>query len=167
MPWPYSAGEILTNTNLNAATRPNNAICIASRASQGLSDATVTAIAFTDADTLDPLLWHDPAGLSERIIPTIAGYYRITCAMRLATAAVDISRIIIQPTKNGTAIQPGEVDLKPDTTAGNSSAALTTTAWASINGVGDYVGFQGYQDNTASTSRTMAFWIMVELIHWT
>lgn len=165
MAWQFPAGEILTADNLNAVTKPWDAICIVQENSQSINDATLTVVSFTDAEVLDPRDWHSTGTNPERVTPDIAGTYKITAASRLVTAANDIARIILQPTKNGSDITVGNVDIKPDTSSGNSQMAVTTTVWVELNGSTDYVGVSSYQDNTGGNARATGFWLMVELVY--
>lgn len=154
MAWEFSAGEILTAANLNAVTKPWNAVCQVYRATVGVTDASSTAITFSGVDELDPLAWHDPGGgTPTRITPTIAGWYQPIAIARLVSATTTVARIATWIRKNGSDASM-VLDTNP-TTGSVAKAAGGAFNWIQLNGSTDYLEMMVFQDDTGSATNNI------------
>lgn len=165
MAWQFSSGDILTAANLNAVTRPWNALCQVSQSStQSLTNNTATDITF-DTEDLDPLGWHSVVSLTNRIVPTIAGWYRATGVANFGSDG-DYVRISIDLLKNSLAATPriGMTSFVPGT-ATLGPVLSTQSVLTSLNGSTDYVELQCLQNNTSAAANTVQCRLLLELVY--
>lgn len=156
MAWQFASGEILTAANLNAVTKPWNAVCQVSKAAMSLVNTTVTPVTF-DTEDLDPLSWHSTVSLTDRVVPTIAGWYSVGATVR-HSADTDYTRVLGEIFKNGAAVSTPlwRMDLQLSWGGGSPTPAYTFGAprMVSLNGSTDYVSLQLLQTNTSAATNT-------------
>lgn len=166
MAWQFAPGEILTSANLNAVTRPWNALCqLVQSSTQSITNNTSTPVTFNSED-LDPLSWHSTVSLTERVVPTIAGWYRVT-AQTEWQADTDYTRILVDINKNAAAI--GAPNMRVDSIAVTTAAAAKsiplTSPLISLNGSTDYISLVVFQVNTSAGANTVQCRLLVELVY--
>lgn len=165
MAWQFASGEILTAANLNAVTRPWNAVCqVSASATQSLTSA-LAAVLTMDTEDLDPLSWHSTVTNTSRITPTIAGWYRAT-AVVLFGSDNDYTRISVAIFKTGASATPpyGQQSFVPGAAA--LGPVLTTqSVMISLNGSTDYLEVSAFQSNTSAAANTAQGRLSVELVY--
>jgi len=166
MPWPFIPGETLTSTNLNDATISKNALCqLVQTGTQSINHNDVTPVAFTGED-LDPLGWHSTSSLTERVVPTIAGWYRVTFSASWSTDT-DYTRLAIQVHINGVALGAPSIgfDLIQEAAVAGGRIFGGSSPLISCNGTSDYLSIAAYQTNTGGQANTVQCRLLVELVH--
>lgn len=144
MAWQFSAAEILTAANLNAVTKPWNAVCqVTTSAGNTLVSGAIITVSW-ETEVLDPRGWITPT--SSVITPNIAGYYRVTVR---ATVAIDASctRFFIAVRKNA-----GDVhifDMRPISAAGQASM-FGAAPMIVMNGSSDTLSLRALQAGSAT-----------------
>lgn len=149
MAWEFASGEILTAANLNAVTKPNNAVCqVSMSAVQSISNNSNTAVSFGVED-YDVLGWH-AAGTPTLITPSIAGWYRVNVDFDWATDG-DYTRRLVEVQKNGSAFTPV---CRHDAGSGNVATGVYTATLSSrlieMNGSSDTLRVVAFQTNTSA-----------------
>lgn len=166
MAWPFISGEILTAANLDAVTRPNNAVCqVTQTAVQNLTNNTLTLVTF-DTDDVDPIGWHSTSSLTERIIPTITGWYQVFAAFEFSGDS-DYTRTFMDIQKNAASSgTPGNRfdDINPGTSAAVRAVAISSTM-ISLNGTTDYINLSTLQANTSAATNTIRARLCVRLVY--
>lgn len=161
MPWPFAVGEILTAANLNAVTVGNNAFCqVRQAATQSISDSTSTFVTFATED-VDVLAWHSTVTNTDRVTPTIAGWYRATFLADWGSDT-DYTRLLMDVFKNG-----ADVGLRIDhvpPAIGGTRAFLGSTPLVQLNGTTDYLNLRVFQTNTSAAANTVQCRLLVELV---
>jgi hypothetical protein len=108
---------------------------------QTVSSATQTFIQM-DTKAVDTLNWHSTSTNSDRITPTIAGWY-----MCVGSGTYDTSisgRILVQIAKNGNEI------VKFDWAGGATANGASVSQMVYLNGSTDYVSLSTYQFSGSS-----------------
>lgn len=129
----FTTGAVLTAAELNAFVPLT---CLSKVAAQSIPTSARTDITFTTED-IDVLDWHSNVTNTERITPTIAGWYNVTV---IGTYDASLAaRIIFGINRSGS--QYAKYDV-----IGNTSAnGATVSANMYLNGTTDYVTFETYQ----------------------
>jgi hypothetical protein len=164
MAWQFAPGNILTAADLNAVTKPWNALCqLRQSATQSITNNSVTVVLF-DTEDLDPLGWHSTSSNTERVTPTIAGWYRMTVNLSWGNDG-DYIRHLCTFLKNG-------VGLSPNIYAENGTIAIAGTpsfmlpsVLIQLNGSTDYFSLSVYQQNTSAGANTVQCRLLVELVY--
>jgi hypothetical protein len=119
---------------------------------QSVTSATLTNIAFDDADTLDDLGIHDPVTLNSRFVIGLAlGWWLVVGTVVWNTSAVASGRRS-QLNLNGTGIN-GSFTITPILSANGFWSTQSETI-VQATAATDYVELQGYQDTgVALTTR--------------
>jgi hypothetical protein len=117
---------------------------------QSIPDNSFTALTFT-TEEIDTHGFHDTGSNTQRITPTVAGYYRFSGTYFSATITTPVL-MAVKLRKNGTTdIAPGA---RGPGSASNPSMACT--AIASCNGTTDYVEVMALQDSAGATNTVVA-----------
>jgi hypothetical protein len=182
-------GDLLTNTAANAAawltvgddgqvlvaasgestgleyayyTKPT---CQVADAAQTINDSTNTTISFDAADEIDTHGWHDPGSNPSRVLPTIAGWYRVTISATAAVAVNTCARFIGLVLKDGSLVPGSGWDFQPFNGAGATAfPSMTATGpLIQMNGTTNYFEMRLYQDDTGGANRNYASWMTVTL----
>jgi len=124
---------------------------------QSIPSATNTLITL-DTDDYDADGWHSTSTNTERITPTIAGWYRCTAAGGFTGSMASGDRVILYMTKSGTTI--GGVDRDAGSTA---TPDLVVTADAHFDGDTEYLNSLVFQGNAAARTWQANF-LSMELI---
>lgn len=164
MPWPFAVGEILTAANLNAATTANNAFCqVRQSATQSIANATNVDVTFNTED-LDALAWHSTVSNTERVTPTIAGWYRITFVALWGDDS-DYTRLLMNVKLNNadTGAPFFRIDHIPPA-IGGARSFLGTTPLVQMNGTTDFLSMNVFQANTSAAANTVQCRLLVELV---
>lgn len=164
MPWPFAPGEVLTDANLEAVTLPWNACCQLLRTAVSIGDASQTTISFNSVGhvELDDLGWHDPAVNPDRVIPNIAGWYRISGCYTTA-ASTAYTRLNCLPLKNGAGITCTKTDVMwPGPTESVNASVGFTSRLIQANGTTDYFGVSVFQNSAGSLNGDVS--LLVELV---
>lgn len=164
MPWPFSAGEILTASNLNdAIPRSNAAICQVSTSTGNTLSNGATATLSWETESLDPSGWFAP-GAPTLITPLIEGWYQV--AVRVGVAADpdnDFTRFYVSVQKNSADLFITNMEAAP---VGVAQITMTTPL-VQMNGSTDNLRVQALQSNTDADAYTPSGFFCVELKHWT
>lgn len=124
----FTTGQILTAAELNAFTPLT---CLSKAAAQSIpAGGSQVAITFTTEDT-DTLNWHSNVTNTERITPTLGGWYQINASGTFDTTVS--ARIIVAIHKNTSEY------VKLDWTGGATANGRTLSAVVYLNGSTDYV----------------------------
>ena len=124
----FTSGAVLTAAELNAFVPLT---CLSKAAAQSIpASGTQAAITFTTEDT-DTLNWHSNVTNTERITPTIAGWYQVNASGTFDTTLS--ARIIVAIHKNTSEY------VKADWTGGSNANGRSLTACVYLNGSTDYV----------------------------
>jgi hypothetical protein len=108
---------------------------------------TIGASGYTYTENRDTLSWHSTVTNTDRITPTAAGIYRITCTVLHATNASGTRRVQLFKSatpiagQSGSAVSPG-------------SAVISSTAVIFMNGTTDYFNATSFQDSGSSLTAT-------------
>lgn len=164
MPYPFSAGEILTAANLNDILEPK--FCLLTRtATQSAGDAANTQIAW-DAQTLDAFGWHPADGVTAGITPNIAGWYQMTYTVDFS-ADNDYVQVRVLLFKNGAQFTLGGVNYINDTYPVQQSVSPVVSGdfpLVNVNGTSDTVSLAVFQDNTSGSASTITAACMLRLV---
>jgi hypothetical protein len=130
----FSSGSVLTAAELNAFVP----LTVVSRSTpQSIPTATQTFITM-NTEAVDVLNWHSTSTNTDRITPTIAGWYNCVGS---GTYNDSISaRVIIQLTKNGAEIVKFDIQAN-----GGSATGASLSQMVYLNGTTDYVALATYQ----------------------
>lgn len=164
MAWQFAPGEILTATNLNAVTKPWNAVCqVRMSAPQSLTSGSLTTLLF-DTEDLDARTWHSTVTNTGRITPTVAGWYEATATGAMASDG-DYTRLMLSLSKNGSATTPSRlIDFSPPT--GTVAPGITLAGGLiSLNGSTDYLEISARQTNTSAGANTIDASFTVRLVY--
>lgn len=135
--------------------------CQVSRLGQSVAHNTVTNLLFTSED-FDPLGWHSTSVNTDRITPTIAGWYRVTLTVAYASDT-DLARVrsAIFASNIGEVI----VEDRPyDVPAGIGISVAIVSRLVRMNGSTDYFAGLAYQANTSTGANSVNAWLTVELV---
>ena len=163
MTWPWSPLEIVTATELNAATIPNAAVCIVSTSTGNTLTSGSTATISWESEVLDPLGWFT-GGAPTVITPTIAGYYTVSVAGSVAAdpdADYTLFQIFVQ--KNAATVFAYSARPSAVTTA--NAQFFGTTPPILMNGTSDAFRIQSAQVNTDADARTYTGQFSVDLAY--
>jgi hypothetical protein len=118
----------------------------ATRSAASSTDYNVGASGYTYTEIIDPLAWHSAVTNTDRIIPNVAGVYRVTATSQTALNVTGNRRIWIS--KNGGSV--GESTFA----SANTNSTNSASAAMSLNGSTDYVTVSTTQNSGASLTVT-------------
>ena len=127
---------------------------------QTINHGSITTIAF-DAEDFDPNGWHSTSSNNERVLPDVAGWYRVTLVLSW-TADTDLTRVFGIVTKNGGTIDTDDRPYTVPTGVGVQNRVVTTLV--SMNGTTDYFTATCYQENTSTGTNVMTPVMLVEFV---
>jgi len=134
----FSTGSVLTAAELNAFTP----LTVVSRSTiQTIVTATQSFIAM-DTEAVDVLNWHSTSTNTERITPTIAGWY-----MCVGSGSFDVTinaRTLVQLFKNSSEV------VKFDWLGGTTANGASVSQMVYLNGSTDYIRLGCYQASGSS-----------------
>lgn len=149
-----AGSAILASDHAKAFENINNyrvpPMCINERTGQAVADATVTAIAFTSAASVDTDSIHSTSTNNTRFTPTTAGIYMVSGNLTITAGGLVqvVTSLVIR--KNGA----GELVATGGVANIYANPSLAATCLVSMNGTTDYVELIAYQDNTDGTNKT-------------
>jgi len=132
-----------------------------SAAQSVISNAAATPILF-DTEDLDPLGWHSTASNTDRITPTIAGWYRVSGYGDWLSDA-DYSIFLIALEKNDVGLTP--VSARRDDSNNVSRYSSFTSFMVQMNGTTDHFRMVVFQANASAAANTIRCILLAELVY--
>ncbi len=144
----FEVGDIVTADKLNAiADVP--LVRLVQKAAQALADDTDVALTFSTASTdYDTHGFHSESVNNTRITPSVAGYYRVSGTVFMASSS-SIAILNAYVGKNGNT-REGFDRRKPAAVAGTQSASVEDIVF--MNGTTDYLQLIGRQTSGGSVN---------------
>lgn len=148
------AGQIVLDTDidtleLGSSQKP---LCrLVQSVAQSIPNNTATAVTFTGSEDIDTHGFHDPVTNTDRITPTVPGYYRITAVFTHA-ARTDANVMRLEIAKNGTAVPPAMRWVFPSSVSPNGVMSYRVEAIQTANGTTDFFNLLALLSNTAATA---------------
>ena len=139
------AGHILTAADFNLAYAPPRCFLYQTATSSFPTSGTAAVVTF-DTEQSDPLGWHSTVTNTERVTPTIPGWYHVSAGVCYASNATGyrFGQILV----NGNTIA-AEVRV-PSTSA--VQVPVNLSGYVQLNGTTDYVLLRGLQTSGGSLS---------------
>ena len=170
-PRTWVTGETVTASQLNTHLRDNLLAlreanhCRVYRSSAGtLTTATLTLVNF-DAETTDPNGWHSTTSNTDRVTPTIAGYYRVEAGASFGASATGWRELILW--RNGTSGQAFSTVGRGVACTGTNSTNWALSGTFPANGSTDYFSLSVEQNsggNLTLAGGEFATWMSVTFL---
>jgi hypothetical protein len=153
MSYPWSAGEILTATELNEAFSDNGLeqFCIATASAMTIPTGvgSFTEVLF-GTDVYDVLGWHSTASLQNRFIPGVTGnsYYQVNAGVLFANNLAAADRVAVAILVNGS----GTTGLRQDIAAASANILVPTvqvSGVATLTSNTDYISIGVLHSNAS------------------
>ena len=137
------AGHILTAAEFNLAYAPPRCFLYQTATSSFPTSGTIDAVTF-DTEQSDPLGWHSLVSNTERVTPTIAGWYHVAAGICFASNATGyrLAQILIN---GGNRVAEARV-----TSVGAVAMPINLGGYVQLNGTTDYVSLHGMQTSGGS-----------------
>jgi hypothetical protein len=137
---PDNSGTVITTGSTFAGTGP--AFSAYSNAAQSVTNNVFTKIQLQVED-FDTAACFDST-TNYRFTPNVAGYYQVTCTLRLNGSGTSTGQAVMVLYKNGNSEQR-LLDLNPSAAINsNSNTTLNASALVYMNGSTDYIELYGY-----------------------
>lgn len=159
---PFDVGDPVTADALDEQFDPPMGRIRQGTTQTGIATNTQTAITFTATDELDTHDFHNPASNSDRVLPTVPGWYRVHGAVAIV-GATDYTRAESALSKNGSPLAPAHC-ISPSASA--QTLVLPTSALISCNGTTDYFSITMRVLKTAGTSATVVSAQFASTLEW-
>lgn len=143
----------------------DTAQCQVSRAAvqSGVASGTTTTVLF-DQEDYDPLGWHSTSSDTNRVTPTLAGWYQ-AFAIAAWDADTDFTTLTTTIRKNGATLTPTAAQNGSNTGGGgNTPAASVASPLISMNGTTDYIDMSVRQTNTSAGTNSVRPLLLVRLV---
>jgi len=156
MAWPFASLEIVTATNLNAVTRPVNAVCqVSTSTGNSLVSGSIITVSW-ETEVLDPRGWF-AGGTPTVITPNITGWYRVGVRGSASTDTA-ATRFNVVVRRNSTDLHG--FDIEPSSV---SSGVFGVSPLILMNGTSDTLSIRALQAGSVTVTFTGFF--DVELVY--
>src|SRR5688572_13624 len=125
-----------------------------------ISGATTNPLLYT-VDDIDPLDWHSTVTQTDRITPTIPGWYRATVTGDWQSDS-DYTRILLDVRRNNSTMTPTN-RAEYGVHSGTNSSSVTTPLIL-MNGTTDYLNSYAFSTNTSANANTFRGVFLVEWV---
>jgi hypothetical protein len=137
-------------TTIAALTTGKPLVRLVQQSAQSLANSTDAAILFgSGSEDIDTHNFHDVSTNTNRITPTVAGYYRLTGTVYFA-ASTAVTNYWANISKNGTIQAPRSRMVLPATASASLARSLTVSLMLPANGTTDYFELIGQQTSGAA-----------------
>lgn len=146
---------------LNAMRDRTCQVRISGGGTQSITDGGSPKLVLFDTDDIDPLGWHSTSTNTDRITPTIPGWYRVS-AYCYWTGDTDLIRVRMSILKNGSDFFTDDRPYAPFSGIGPTNSLCPPLI--QMNGTTDYITMTAYQLNSSGGANAMFPKLLVEWV---